>query len=53
MVLEWDAHNLFARFDQSARDTDFDKNEEGKDYLYFAMKAASRGYKKYIQPLFS
>ena len=42
MIIEWDAHNMFAAFSQSARDTDFDKNEEGMGYLYYVKKAGTR-----------
>ena len=48
MVTEWDAHNFFFLFDQSARDTDFDKDEEGKDFSYFIGKAIIRGKEKYF-----
>lgn len=42
MIIEWDAHNKFAPFSQSAKDTDFDKKEEGKGYLYYVNKAGTR-----------
>ena len=52
MLIEWDAHNDFALFDDSAKHTDFDNAEEGKSYLYYVDKAADRGYQKYIEPIF-
>lgn len=52
MLIEWDAHNDFALFDDSAKHTDFDNAEEGKSYWYYVGKAADRGYQKYIQPIF-
>ena len=42
MLVEWDAHNFFAPFHQSAKDTDFDKEEEGKGWGYFIYKAITR-----------
>ena len=51
LIVEWDSHNLFSAFDQSARDTDFDNNEEGCGYTYFIGKAITRGYQKFIRML--
>jgi len=50
LFIEWDAHRIFSPFDASAQNVDFDNMEEGKGYLYFYLKAFTRGWDKYIAP---
>ena len=45
-------HNFFAFADQSAKDVDFDNNEEGCGYLYFTGKAMVKGWNKYVSSNF-
>lgn len=53
LVTEWKAHNIFAPFDSSAQNVDFDNAEEGKKTGYYFKKAFDRGWNKYIMPLLS
>lgn len=46
LLLEWQMHHVFAAFDVSAQNVDFDNNEEGKDEIYYIQKAATRGWTK-------
>ena len=46
LLLEWQMHHVFAAFDVSAQNVDFDNNEEGKDEIYYIQKAATRGWAK-------
>jgi len=39
LLIEWNAHSLFAPFSKRAMHIDFDRNEEGRGYVYFLKKA--------------
>ena len=42
IVTEWKEHNRYAFLSDSAKHTDFDTEEEGKGFFYFAWKAFKR-----------
>ncbi len=44
---EWTAHNIFAPFDKSAQDVDFDNAEEDYDFFDYCDKAWQRFKKKF------
>ena len=49
LKVEWKAHHKYSAFSQSARDIDFDNNDEGKNKAYFNKKAIKQGLKKVKQ----
>ena len=49
LEIEWKAHHKYSAFSQSARDIDFDNNDEGKNKAYFNKKAIKQGLKKVKQ----
>lgn len=45
---EWTAHNIFAPFDESAQNVDFNNKEEGFSFFDYIKKAYKRGIDKYF-----
>ena len=48
LLVEWRSHNLFAPFDKSAQDVDFDNPEEGFNFWDYVNKAYNRAKEKFF-----
>ena len=43
--IEWKGHHMFAKFHKRAQNIDYDNKEEGKDILYYIVKAVKEALK--------
>ena len=48
LLTEWNSHHVFAAFDKSAQDIDFDNHEEGWTFKDYCKKAYARAKEKYF-----